>query len=81
MDKSQIKREVTDTYLKEIWNEKIEKKINKVALKGKSSTEVSAFYCEHSSEMLSRIGEAYGYSVELYVPLTPFGKYKINIEW
>lgn len=81
MEKAQVKREVTDTYLKEIWNEKIEKKINKAVLKGKSRTEVSAFYYEHSSEMLARIGRAYGYSVELYVPLTPFGKYKINIEW
>lgn len=81
MDRAQIKREMTDTYLKEIWNERIEKKINKVALKGKSSTEVSAFYCEHSSEMLARIGRAYSYSVELYVPISPFGKYKLNIEW
>lgn len=48
MEKAQVKREVTDTYLKEIWNEKIEKKINKAVLKGKSRTEVSAFYYEHS---------------------------------
>lgn len=81
MDKSQIKREMTDTYLKELWNERIEKKINKVALKGGSSTDVRAFYYQHSSEMLARIGNAYGYNTELYAPITPFGKYKISIEW
>ena len=81
MDRAQIKREASDVYLKNIWNERIERKIDKKVLKGKSRVEVSAFYYEHSSEMLARIGRAYGYDVRLYTPLTPFGRYKLMIMW
>lgn len=81
MERAQIKRETADVYLKEIWNERIERKIDKKVLKGKSRVEVSAFYYQHSSEMLARIGRAYGYDIELYAPLTPFGRYKLMIMW
>lgn len=81
MEKSQIKRELTDTYLKKFWGERIEKKINRKVLKGESSVDVSAFYYQHSTEMLARIGRAYGYNIELIAPISPFGKYKMSIQW
>ena len=81
MDIAHIKRETTDTYLKEIWNERIEKKIDRKVLKGKSRLFINAFRSKHSSEMLARIGKDYGYDTEVVLSALPFAKFKIFIKW
>lgn len=81
MEVSEIKRKTTDMYLRQIWLEKIEPKINEKVEKGKSSLSVKAFVNEHSSEKLANIGRRYGYRVSVLPPPLFSFKNELIIEW
>ena len=80
METGDIKRKATDSYLRQIWEEEIEAKINKKVMQGKSILKVKAFYSYHSSSMLVKVGRKYGYNVEL-TPSHYFTKWRILIKW
>lgn len=76
----QVKRSATDSYLKKIWEEEIEPKINNKVMQGKSVLKVKGFHSHHSSKMLVNIGKLYGYEVEI-VSTFIWAKWRILIKW
>ena len=61
---AKVRREITDNYLREMWEEKIEPKIQKKVAKGKSRLIIRGFYSPHSTEQLANIGRDFGYEVQ-----------------
>ncbi|WP_422404555.1 hypothetical protein [Mammaliicoccus sp. JADD-157] len=61
---AKVRREVADNYLREMWEEKVEPKIQKKVAKGKSRLIIRGFYSPHSTEQLANIGREFGYEVQ-----------------
>ncbi|PTJ54234.1 hypothetical protein [Mammaliicoccus sciuri] len=68
-----VRREITDNYLREMWEEKIEPKIQKKVAKGKSKLDIKGFYSRHSTEQLANIGRELGYEVKMYQGILKVG--------
>lgn len=61
---AKVRREITDSYLREMWEEKVEPKIQRNVAKGKSRLIIRGFYSPHSTEKLANVGREFGYKVE-----------------
>lgn len=60
---AEVRREITDNYLREMWEEKVEPKIQKKVAKGKSRLIIRGFYLPHSTDQLAEVGRELGYKV------------------
>lgn len=81
MQVSEVKNGMTDVYLKQIWMEKIDPKIDEKVEKGKSTLIVKAFADRHSSEKLAKVGIHYGYKVSVLSPPLFSFKNELIIKW
>lgn len=62
---AKVRREVADNYLREMWEEKVEPKIQKKVAKGKSLLAIRGYFSLHSTEQLAEVGREFGYKVEV----------------
>ena len=61
---AEVRREVADNYLREMWEVKVEPRIQKKVAEGKSRLIIRGFYSPHSAEQLANIGREFGYEVQ-----------------
>ncbi|HHW5060915.1 hypothetical protein ACEUW3_07650 [Staphylococcus pseudintermedius] len=74
------KKEVTESYIEEIYREKIEPKINKKAIQGKSELMHSTFWSYTNVKAIAKYLERLGYEVKIGNSVWFFG-YALIIKW
>ena len=62
---AKVRREVADNYLREMWEEKVEPKIQKKVAKGKSILAIRGLFSLYSTEQLAEVGREFGYEVDV----------------